>query len=262
MPVVTNYVDPSLARGLAKGAVRSAVSRDKAVANAVRRAGGYETAPKSRGAAYRRAVEHYRHRSLGGLVHEVQIGTGTGKKQDAHLLVVWDATDDVARLGLGVMWLRARDLTAVDYSPLIVSQHACERVFERLRTTDLQALEAELISATMPALQIFSVMTLAAVSAALDRDESVLLPTVNGALALRRYDGAAVKPHLVATTWLGSESLKADQRARLQALDSGTLACGPAASPTEIRLPRNPWPAITDLMQCYGRSRSLQAATR
>lgn len=259
---MTKNIDPSLARGLAKGAVRSAVSRDKAVANAVRRAGGYETAPKSRGAAYRRAVEHYRHRSLGGLVHEVQIGTGTGKKQDAHLLVIWDATDDVTRLGLGVMWLRARDLTAVDYTPLIVSQHACERIFQRLGTTDLQALEIELASATMPALCIWSVMTLPAVSVALDRDEGVLLPTVNGALTLRRYDGAAAKPHLVATTWLGSEILKEDQRNKLRGLASGILQCGPAASTTDVQLPRDPWPAITDLLQCYGRSRSLQATTK
>lgn len=262
MPALTKYIDKSLARGLAKSAVRGAVSRDKAVANVVRRAGGYETAPKSRGAAYRRAVEHYRLRSFGGLVHEVQIGTGTGKKQDSHLLVIWDATDDVTRLGLGVMWLRARDLKAVDYSPLIISQHACERVFERLGTTDLEALEAELVSATLPALQIWSVMTLPAVSAALDRDESVLLPTVNGALTLRRYDGAVVKPHLVATTWIGSEDLKADQRTRLQALDSGILHCGPDASRTDVRLPRDPWQTITELMQCHGRSRSLQAAAQ
>ncbi len=33
MPALTKYIDKSLARGLAKSAVRGAVSRDKAVAN-------------------------------------------------------------------------------------------------------------------------------------------------------------------------------------------------------------------------------------
>ena len=241
--------------------MREAVSRDKFVAEAIRRTGGYDSPPKSRGAAYRRAVEHYMHRSLGGLVHEVQIGTGTGKKQDSHLLVMWDATDDVTHLGLGVMWLRARDLKAIDFSPLIVSQHACERVFERLGTTDLAALEAELASATMPALQIWAVMTQPEVSAALEHDESVLLPTVNGALVLRRYDRAAVKPHLVAATWLGYDSLKTDQRAKLQALRSGILQCGPAGSATQVQLPKEPWPEVAALTACYGRSRPLQTAT-
>lgn len=254
------FVDPSLARGLAKDAVRSAVDRDEELLRQVKADKRTGVRPKGRAAAFRHGVDLVRRRSGTAIAFEKQIGTGIGKKSDQHIIAIWDAVDTERNLALGMMWLRARDFTAVDYAPLLVSRHACERIFQRLGSTDRSQLEAELRSATMLAVRLWTRMTRADVSEALSQESGVMVPTRSGALFVKRDSTKLYKPHLLATTWVSADQLKPDQIRQLDDISRGILEWRDATSGlvTKLAIPVENWDEITAQIEIYGRTQSMR----
>lgn len=249
-------IDPSLARGLARGIVRETEAQDRDVAKAALAKRNRLPPPTTPAGFYRRAVSIYRDRSAGGLVGERQFGSGRGKKGDEHFFVMWDAVADEGRLGLGVLWLRHLTSTVVDYSPLILSQHACERLFQRLGTTDRNAVRSELRSCTTPLLRLWAGMRQPEIAAELENGRSVLLPTKSGGLFVERHGKTAIKPHLAGTTWIDDEKLRPDQRYAMKAMADKSLLIGAAGN--HIPVPADYWPEAKMNMSMYGREREMR----
>lgn len=253
---MNEYIDKSLARGLARGIVRETEAQDRDVAKAALSKRNRLPAPKSLAGFYRRAVSTYRDRSAGGLVAERQFGSGRGRKDDEHLFVIWDAVEYEGRLGLGVLWLQAALLMAIDYTPLILSQHACERLFQRLGTRDRAAVRSELSSCTMLALRLWAGMRQPDISAELENGRSVLLPTKSGGLFVERHGQMAYKPHLVATTWIDTLDVRPDQRAQMNELATDRFIRDRAG--VRIQLPTDLWGGAKMNLSMYGRKQALR----
>lgn len=254
------FIDPSLARGLANGAVRSAIERDDELLRKVKTDNATGVMPRGRAAAFRHGVDLERRKALSAIVLDQPIGRALGKKSDQHLLAIWDALDTKSGLGLGMLWLRSRDFSAVDYAPMLISRHACERIFQRLESTDVRVLEGELRSSTKLAIRLWAAMTRSDVERMLRLDRGVLLPTRHGALIVKRDDKMAVKPHLIATTWVSTDQLRPEQTQDLDALVEGFLQCRDGEDHVigRLAIPMENWAEITAMMEAYGRTQSMR----
>ena len=190
-----------------------------------------------------------------GIVLEHRVGSGMGRKSDQHVFVTLDSLAAERYFGIGMFWLRARDFSIVDFSPLKVSQHACESIFQRLGTTQMVSLEAELTTAIGVLIRLWSQSTRPEVDRLL-RAQAVLVPTTNGALFVSKDAEKIEKPHLIAKTWvdskkLGPDQLKAMERIANDQLTTAVDKYGNAIA--TIGLPADPWPEATMLMAEFGR---------
>jgi hypothetical protein len=230
---MAQHIDPSLARGLARSLVReSQVDIDERLTRLFARLTAADV-PQGRAARYRFILNQYRTFMRAGLFLDRAIGTGIGKKSDQHLFATWDTSASSPVMVLTVCLMRARDFTILPRALLILSQHATERLFQRLGTMKSEIVRAELegVDRLIAALSLGLPFLAPLVPALLTN--GLLIPTRSGALATiySPDDGT-----LVATTWLTSEQLGARQTEVVAALRKWPVILKPPVTVAEAPL--------------------------
>jgi hypothetical protein len=242
---MTQNIDPSLARGLARSLVRETQADvDTRLARVFTRLTAADV-PKGRAARYRMILNQYRTFMRAGLIVDRAIGTGIGKKSDQHIFASWDTSASSPVVVLAVCLMRARDFSMVPRALLIVTQHATERLFQRLHTTDPKAVRAELqgVDRLVAAVSL-GLPFLAPLVPALLMD-GLLVPTRSGALSTiySPEDGT-----LVATTWLSNDQLGARQLEVTHALRQWPVTLTPPLTIAQEPLPlsQDPYAELPD----------------
>lgn len=235
---MSQYIDPSLARGLAKSLVRETQADvDERLARVFTNRTAADV-PQGRAARYRFILAQYRKFMLAGLIHDRPIGSGIGKKSDQHLFVTWDSSGLSPVLVLAAVLMRARDFSMLPRVLLIVTQHATERLFQRLATTNPKEVRIELagVDRLIAAVSLGLPLIAGLVPALLTN--GLLIPTRSGALTTiySPEDGT-----LIATTWLANDQLRAPQLEITRALRQW-----PVALPSSVNISNQPWDLSTD----------------
>jgi hypothetical protein len=242
---MTQHIDPSLARGLARSLVRETQADiDERLARVFTRLTAADV-PTGRAARYRMILNQYRTFMRAGLIVDRAIGTGIGKKSDQHLFATWDTSGLSPVIALAAVLMRARDFSMLPRVLLIVTQHATERLFQRLATTSPKEVRTELegVDRLIAAVSLGLPFIAALVPPLLKN--GLLIPTRSGALTTiySPDDGT-----LVATTWLADDQLGARQREVTQVLRHWPVTLAPLLTISEqpMVLSSDPYAELPD----------------
>lgn len=222
------FIDASLGRGLARQSVRRLDARlDTQLDRALAGAGpllSHRPRPKQR---LRENLQIFERNLRGLLVSSLEATVFLPDEavfEPATVLLAWDVrTQETGfpRLALGNINLshRTGDPVSAPLGAVIISEHALQRVFQRLRTTETRQALRELGDAAA-ALFMYSIRE----TWLFHCGQTCFAATPNG-LAYAEIDVSTRR--ITITTWIDAHKLRPEQRA--------LLAPGPAAAKNDIR---------------------------
>ena len=165
-----------------------------------------------RAAAFRALCRHFEATIPPELLISVDsAGDRSGKSKDAvRTYGFWEVHEGTRRLSACCLSIRARNLEAVGAPMLIVTDHALQRLFQRLRTMERLTVVREMSPAVATLAEYMQLLFSTHIS-------PFLLPTPSGAFVVRQVSVRAEDAPFIAVTW-ASDTRMDDSPVKLSAV--------------------------------------------
>jgi len=133
------------------------------------------------------------------------LGPQDGKTKDASRFhLYWDVAMDAHRLVTIASEIDARTVRPIETPIAIISEHALQRLFQRLNTIDHRAVLREINPAIDNLFCFIAGLMTAKIS-------PVMAPTPNGALVFRYSPPGEEEAPFIATTWISDKRMRESQ---------------------------------------------------